>query len=81
MNGLEASDVCVELLLARGLRESPAVQHSHELAPGEKLSAGEQKFALDLKPGMSGRLDYRIRIVPRNDLLTHPLELGLCSWL
>jgi starch phosphorylase len=81
LNGLEASDVCVELLLARGLRESPPVRHSHELAPGEKLSAGEQKFTLDLKPGMSGRLDYRIRIVPRNELLTHPLEPGLCSWL
>jgi len=81
LNGLEASDVCVELLLARGLRESPAVHHSHDLTAGEKLSTGEQKFALDLKPGMSGRLDYRIRMLPRNELLTHPLEPGLCSWL
>jgi len=81
LNGLEAGDVCVELLLARGLRESPPVHHSHELAAGEQLGAGEQKFTLDLKPGMSGRLDYRIRIVPRNELLTHPLEPGLCSWL
>jgi hypothetical protein len=30
---------------------------------------------------MSGRLDYRIRVLPRNELLTHPLELGLCCWL
>ncbi|HUQ25792.1 MAG TPA: alpha-glucan family phosphorylase [Burkholderiales bacterium] len=81
LNGIEASDVCVELLLARGLRESPAVRHGHDLTPGEKLPSGEQKFSLDLKPGMSGRLDYRIRVVPRNDLLTHPLELGLCRWL
>src|SRR5260221_5292892 len=63
LNGLEASDVCVELLLARGLRESPPVHHSHELVPGEKLDTGEQKFTLDLKPGMSGRLDYRIRLL------------------
>jgi starch phosphorylase len=81
LNGLEAADVCVELLLARGLHESPAVHHSHELTPGENLGTGEQKFALDLKPGMSGRLDYRIRMLPRNEVLTHPLELGLCSWL
>src|SRR5262245_41377315 len=81
LNGLEASDVAVELLLARGLRESPAVCHSHELSPVEKLPSGEQKFFVDLKPGMSGRLDYRIRVVPKNDVLTHPLELGLCCWL
>ena len=81
LNGLEASDVCLELLLARGLRESPTVRHSHDLTPGEKLPSGEQKFFLDLKPGMSGRLDYRIRVVPRHELLTHPLELGLCRWL
>jgi starch phosphorylase len=81
LNGLEAADVAVELLLARGVRESPAVRHSHELSPGEKLPSGEQKFFLDLKPGMSGRLDYRIRVVPKNELLTHPLELGLCCWL
>ena len=81
LNGLEAGDVAVELLLARGLRESPAVCHSHELSPGEKLPSGEQRFFVDLKPGMSGRLDYRIRVVPKNDLLTHPLELGLCCWL
>jgi len=81
LNGLEANDVCIELLLARGLRESPAVHHSHDLTAGEKLPSGEQKFFLDLKPGMSGRLDYRIRVVPRNELLTHPLEMGLCCWL
>jgi glycogen phosphorylase len=81
LNGLDASDVCVELILARGAQESGAVRHSHDFAVGEKLPSGEQKFFLDLKPGMSGRLDYRIRAVPRNELLTHPLELGLCRWL
>jgi len=81
LNGLEANDVCVELVLARGLRESPAVRHSHDLTPGEKLPSGEQKFFLDLKPGMAGRLDYRIRVLPRHELLTHPLELGLACWL
>jgi starch phosphorylase len=81
LNGLEANDVCVELVLARGLRESPAVHHRHDLTAGEKLPSGEQKFFLDLKPGMSGRLDYHILVVPKHELLTHPLELGLCCWL
>jgi starch phosphorylase len=81
LNGLDAGDVGVELILARGPEESGAVRHSHDFTAGEKLPSGEQKFFLDLKPGMSGRLDYRIRAVPRNELLTHPMELGLCRWL
>ena len=33
LNGLTPGDVCVELLLTRGMRETPVVQHSHELSP------------------------------------------------
>ncbi|HZM36543.1 MAG TPA: alpha-glucan family phosphorylase [Burkholderiales bacterium] len=81
LNGLSPSDVCVELLLWRGLRESPALRHSHELAPAGRMESGEEKYVLELKPGLSGRLDYRIRVVPRHELLTHPFELGLTRWV
>ena len=30
---------------------------------------------------LAGRLDYRIRVFPRHELLTHPHELGLSAWL
>lgn len=82
LNGLEPADVCVELLLSRGLRESPAIRHSHELEPAGAIGeTGEQRYAVELKPGLSGRLDYRIRIYPRHELLTHPFELGLTYWV
>jgi glycogen phosphorylase len=81
LNGLSPADVCVELLLSRGLRETPVVEHSHELAADATLEDGEQRFRIDLKPGLSGRLDYRIRIYPRHELLTHPFELGLACWV
>jgi starch phosphorylase len=82
LNGLAPSDVCVELLLTRTVQESPPVQHNHELvAAGTIAETGEQRYALELKPGLSGRLEYRIRIYPRNALLTHPFELGLTAWL
>ena len=81
LNGLSAADVCVELLLTRGMRETPVVQHSHELAAEGAPQEGEQRFRIDLKPGLAGRLDYRIRIYPRHDLLTHPFELGLICWV
>jgi starch phosphorylase len=81
LNGLSPSDVCVELLLARGLREAPLVQHSHECASEGVLESGEYRYRLDLKPGLSGRLDYRIRVFPKHELLTHPFELGLMCWV
>jgi starch phosphorylase len=81
LNGLAPHDVGVEVLLTRGLREGSSVQHTHELQPKGDLGNGEHRFALDLKPGLAGRLDYRIRLYPRHELLTHPFELGLCHWL
>jgi starch phosphorylase len=81
LNGLSPADVCVELLLSRGMRATPVVQHSHELADAGVLDSGEHRFRLDLKPGLAGRLDYRIRIYPRHELLTQPFELGLTCWL
>ena len=86
LNGLEPSDVTVELLLTREVRDAQPVQHAHVLAPagpaGEAGGGhGEQRYRLDLKPGLSGRLDYRIRVFPKHELLTHPFELGLAAWV
>jgi len=46
-----------------------------------QTDSGEQKYSLELKPGLSGKLDYRIRVYPRHELLTHPFELGLMTWV
>jgi starch phosphorylase len=81
LNGLAPDDVCVELLLMRGPREGSAVRHAHELAEAGALPDGEHRFRIEFKPGLSGRLDYRIRVYPRHELLTHPFELGLCCWV
>jgi starch phosphorylase len=81
LNGLGPADVRVELLLSRSLRGTPTLEHSHELSPAGGPEHGEQRYALELKPGLSGQLDYRIRIYPKHELLTHPFEMGLCCWL
>jgi starch phosphorylase len=81
LNGLLPADVCVELLLSRSVREAPPLSHSHELAPAGHAEQGEQRYRIDLKPGLAGRLDYRIRVYPRHELLTHPFEMGLSTWL
>jgi glycogen phosphorylase len=80
LNGLDAADVCVELILTRSVREAAPLEHSHELAPAGSVD-GECRFHIDLKPGLAGRLDYRVRAYPRHELLTHPFEMGLATWL
>jgi glycogen phosphorylase len=81
LNGLAPADVRVELLLSREPRETPPLQHSHDLAPAGQLDSGEHRYVLDLKPGLSGKLDYRIRVYPQHELLAHPFELGLMAWV
>jgi starch phosphorylase len=38
-------------------------------------------FALDLTPGLCGKLEYYIRVYPCHPLLTHPFEMGMMEWL
>jgi starch phosphorylase len=82
LNGLEPNDVAVELLLTRGLHEPAEKRDRHELkAAGPIDGTSEHRFVLELKPELCGRLDYRIRVYPRHELLTHPFELGLMLWV
>ncbi|HYL89795.1 MAG TPA: alpha-glucan family phosphorylase [Burkholderiales bacterium] len=81
LNGLAPGDLCVELILTRDLREGAPLSHSHELSAAGPGEHGEQRFRLDLRPGLAGRLDYGIRAYPRHELLTHPFEMGLSTWL
>ena len=68
---------------ARALaRPARRPSRTHEFVVDEALAqTHEQRFVLDLKPELCGRLDYRIRVYPRHALLTHPFELGLMRWL
>ena len=83
LNGLKASDVTVELVMGRP-SEHP---HLHRSARYEfewentKTEAGEDLFMLELAPELCGKLQYRIRVYPCHEMLTHPLETGLMIWL
>jgi len=80
MNGLRAEDVTVELVLSRALQGSGECLRYPFTPAGVRDAEDEQHFALDLKPALCGRLDYRIRAYPSHPLLTHPFELGLMRW-
>ena len=82
LNGLRPEDVAVELLLTRGLQEQSQQGVRYEFNADGLLEGGrEHRFVLALRPELCGRLDYRIRLYPKHELLTHRFELGLMVWI
>jgi glycogen phosphorylase len=81
LNGLNAEDVVVELLVSRA-EEFGKVEPVHHRFVSQGVDAtGEHRFSLDLAPVLCGKLDYRIRAYPWHEFLTHPFELGLMIWV
>jgi starch phosphorylase len=83
LDGLKPEDVVVEMLIGRQtnyaeLRESRRYRLESQ---GLKTDQGEQRFALQITPEMCGKLEYRVRVYPYHELLTHPFEMGMMRWL
>jgi starch phosphorylase len=82
LDGLAPQDVAVELLLSRPGTDSrtrpPRKLLLEYRGPGEH---GDSIFALDFTPDVCGKLDYRLRVYPHHELLTHPFEMGMMLWL
>jgi starch phosphorylase len=82
LNGLRPEDVTVELLICRQFKKTKLGEFEHfEFEFTGVQEAGEDMFALDLTPGLCGKLEYYIRVYPCHPLLTHPFEMGMMEWL
>src|SRR5690606_38676257 len=83
LDGLTPEDVVVELLIGRHsdsdkLRESRCSRFEWE---GVMTEQGEHRYVLQLTPEMCSKLQYRVRIYPWHEMLTHPFEMGMMRWL
>jgi starch phosphorylase len=78
LNGLEPSDVAVEVLLAPA---PGAASAAHALQCGGFDADGEHHFSCELRPALCGQLEYRVRAYPTHPRLTQPFELGLMCWV
>jgi len=81
LNGLNPDDVAVELLMNRPGENGKGQVARHRFTAQGADANGEHRFALELSPELCGKLDYRIRVYPRHEQLTHPFELGLMIWV
>jgi starch phosphorylase len=82
LDGLGAEDVALELLMSKRTDEEDGAAKSYRFeAEGAQTAQGEQRFVLELNPELCGKLEYRIRLYPQHELLTHPFEMGMMRWL
>jgi len=83
LNGLAPEDVVVELLFGRpGDRNQPREAQPYRFRnEGLIADSGEHLYSIHFKPEMCGRIEYRIRVYPYHELLTHRFEMGMMKWL
>jgi starch phosphorylase len=80
MNELEPEDVVVEVLL--GLSTTRRHFHRYCFEPtGAFSDNGERIFSVEVQPEKCGKLEYRFRVYPYHEMLTHPFEMGMMRWL
>jgi starch phosphorylase len=83
LNGLQPGDVVVEMLFGLFTKREK-LQNSHRYCfedTGTMTEAGENIFALEIQPEQCGKLEYRIRVYPYHEMLTHRFEMGMMRWL
>jgi starch phosphorylase len=83
LNGLATNDVVVEMLLSFSTkREKLQNSHRYRFVPiGTTTTAGEHIFALEVQPEQCGKLEYRVRVYPYQEMLTHQFEMGMMRWM
>ena len=83
LNGLDPKDMVVEMLLGLYTKRESIRDSNHYSfeATGTVTDSGEHIFALEVQPEQCGKLEYRIRVYPFHEMLTHPFEMGMMRWL
>ena len=83
LNGLQPGDVVVEMLmgLCTKREKMEELRRYYFEYTGKMTEAGENIFTIDIQPEQCGKLEYRIRVYPRHEMLTHPFEMGMMRWL
>jgi len=79
--GLAPNDLTVELVFTRPGEPATAKTRRYELLYECPLGDGEHRFSRELTPDQCGKMEYRVRVFPTHELLTHPFEMGMTIWL
>ncbi|MBI5791972.1 MAG: alpha-glucan family phosphorylase, partial [Rhodocyclales bacterium] len=81
LDGLTPDDLTVEMVFTRPGEPTTERARRYVLKHERPLGNGEHLFARELTPDQCGKMEYRVRVYPTHDLLTHPFEMGMMLWL
>jgi starch phosphorylase len=81
LDGLTANDLTVELVFTRPGEPTTDRARRYVLHHERALENGEHLFVRELTPDQCGKMEYRFRVFPTHELLTHPFEMGMMLWL
>jgi glycogen phosphorylase len=82
LNGLKPEDVIVELLICRQYKKTRFNNFSHSSFTFTGITEQDEHiFELKHAPELCGKQEYFMRIYPNHPLLTHPLEMGMMTWV
>ena len=80
LGSLDPQDVDVQLVYGRSNGEDELLDTGIEsLAVAESYDGGRHRFDVEHVLDRSGAFGYTVRVVPRNDLLVSPAELGVIA--
>lgn len=82
LNGLSPEDVRVECVVGqcKTNHDDLIARERHDFKYQSK-DGDHHIFSLSLKPSHPGLNQYKIRVFPHHELLSHPLETGYVIWL
>ena len=81
LDGLTPSDLTVEMVFTRPGEPTNARARRYVLHHERALDNGEHLYVRELTPDQCGKMEYRFRVFPSHELLTHPFEMGMILWL
>ena len=81
LDGLTPSDLTVEMVFTRPGEPTSARARRYVLHHERALDNGEHLYVRELTPDQCGKMEYRFRVFPSHELLTHPFEMGMMLWL
>jgi starch phosphorylase len=81
LGDLRPDDVCVEIVHGRaGDDDSLSAIGTNRLTLAETYEGGRHRFEGHVVLDRTGSFGYSVRVLPGNDLLAAPAELGLVTW-
>jgi len=87
LNGLDSSDIVVECILGKFFQGQFVSESCIKLGfqipehDDDHEEGGDDLFSVDWKPSECGLKQYRLRVYPYHELLSHPLETGCMLWV